>query len=50
MNCTTTGYSLHLGVLSALGMDGWESMAIIAIDHKTAATGHIGIVSERRKS
>ena len=50
MNCTTKGYRFHIGVLSVLGMDGWESVAIITIDHKTAATGHIGIVSERRKS
>jgi hypothetical protein len=50
MKCHTKGRLFHLGVLSALGMDGWELVAIMAINHKTAGTDHIGIVSERRKS
>jgi hypothetical protein len=36
--------------LNALGDAGWELVAITAINYKTAATDHIGMVFKRRKS
>ena len=35
--------------LNALGDDGWELVAITAINYKTAATDHIGMVFKRRR-
>ena len=32
------------------GPDGWELVAITAINYKTAATDHIGMVFKRRKA
>ena len=37
------------GELNARGEDGWELVAITAINHKTAATDHIGMVFNRPK-
>jgi hypothetical protein len=36
--------------LNALGEEGWELVAITAINYKTAATDHIGMVFKRPKS
>ena len=36
--------------LNLLGDDGWELVAITAINYKTAATDHIGMVFKRRKA
>lgn len=36
--------------LNLLGEDGWELVAITAINYKTAATDHIGMVFKRRKA
>jgi hypothetical protein len=36
--------------LNLLGDKGWELVAITAINYKTAATDHIGMVFKRRKS
>ena len=36
--------------LNALGEEGWELVAITAINFKTGATDHIGMVFKRRKS
>jgi hypothetical protein len=36
--------------LNILGDEGWELVAITAINYKTAATDHIGMVFKRRKS
>ena len=36
--------------LNALGEDGWELVAITAINYKTAATDHIGMVFKRAKA
>jgi hypothetical protein len=36
--------------LNALGDQGWELVAITAINYKTAATDHIGMVFKRRKA
>jgi hypothetical protein len=36
--------------LNLLGEEGWELVAITAINYKTAATDHIGMVFKRRKS
>jgi hypothetical protein len=36
--------------LNALGEEGWELVAITAINYKTAATDHIGMVFKRTKS
>jgi hypothetical protein len=36
--------------LNALGEEGWELVAITAINYKTAATDHIGMVFKRRKA
>jgi hypothetical protein len=38
------------GELNALGEQGWELVAITAINYKTAATDHIGMIFKRRKS
>jgi hypothetical protein len=38
------------GELNLLGDEGWELVAITAINYKTAATDHIGMVFKRRKS
>ncbi len=35
--------------LNALGDAGWELVAITAINYKTAATDHIGMVFKRQK-
>ena len=35
--------------LDALGEEGWELVAITAINFKTGATDHIGMVFKRRK-
>jgi hypothetical protein len=35
--------------LNLLGNEGWELVAITAINYKTAATDHIGMVFKRRK-
>jgi len=35
--------------LNALGDAGWELVSITAINHKTAATDHIGMVFKRPK-
>ena len=35
--------------LNLLGDEGWELVAITAINYKTAATDHIGMVFKRRK-
>jgi len=35
--------------LNELGDQGWELVAITAINYKTAATDHIGMVFKRRK-
>ena len=35
--------------LNELGDDGWELVAITAINFKTGATDHIGMVFKRRK-
>lgn len=35
--------------LNALGDDGWELVAITAINYKTAATDHIGMIFKRAK-
>jgi hypothetical protein len=40
-------YDVHL---NDLGEDGWELVAITAINFKTGATDHIGMVFKRRKS
>jgi hypothetical protein len=34
--------------LNALGEQGWELVAITAINYKTAATDHVGMVFKRR--
>ena len=36
--------------LNELGDDGWELVAITAINFKTGATDHIGMVFKRRRS
>lgn len=36
--------------LNLLGEEGWELVAITAINYKTAATDHIGMVFKRRKA
>jgi len=36
--------------LNLLGEEGWELVAITAINYKTAATDHIGMVFKRPKS
>jgi len=36
--------------LNLLGDQGWELVAITAINYKTAATDHIGMVFKRQKS
>jgi hypothetical protein len=36
--------------LNLLGDEGWELVAITAINYKTAATDHIGMVFKRRKA
>lgn len=36
--------------LNALGEQGWELVAITAINYKTAATDHIGMVFKRVKT
>jgi hypothetical protein len=36
--------------LNDLGADGWELVAITAINFKTGATDHIGMVFKRRKT
>ena len=36
--------------LNLLGDEGWELVAITAINYKTAATDHIGMVFKRCKS
>jgi hypothetical protein len=36
--------------LNELGSDGWELVAITAINFKTGATDHIGMVFKRRAS
>ena len=36
--------------LNALGVEGWELVAITAINYKTAATDHIGMVFKRPKN
>jgi hypothetical protein len=36
--------------LNLLGDEGWELVAITAINYKTAATDHIGMVFKRRKT
>ena len=36
--------------LNALGEEGWELVATTAINYKTAATDHIGMVFKRAKS
>jgi hypothetical protein len=38
------------GELNALGEQGWELVAITAINYKTAATDHIGMIFKRQKS
>ncbi|HSO21796.1 MAG TPA: DUF4177 domain-containing protein [Chondromyces sp.] len=38
------------GELNALGEEGWELVAITAINYKTAATDHIGMIFKRQKS
>ncbi|MCD4749085.1 MAG: DUF4177 domain-containing protein [Thermoanaerobaculales bacterium] len=36
--------------LNVLGEEGWELVAITAINFKTGATDHIGMVFKRRKT
>ncbi len=36
--------------LNTLGDDGWELVAITAINYKTAATDHIGMIFKRAKT
>lgn len=36
--------------LNVLGNEGWELVAITAVNYKTGATDHIGMVFKRRKS
>jgi len=36
--------------LNLLGDEGWELVAITAINYKTAATDHIGMVFKRHKA
>lgn len=36
--------------LNQLGEEGWELVAITAINYKTAATDHIGMIFKRRKA
>jgi hypothetical protein len=36
--------------LNLLGEEGWELVAITAINYKSAATDHIGMVFKRRKA
>jgi hypothetical protein len=38
------------GELNTLGDEGWELVAITAINYKTAATDHIGMIFKRRKA
>jgi hypothetical protein len=36
--------------LNMLGEEGWELVSITAINYKTAATDHIGMVFKRRRA
>ena len=36
--------------LNPLGGDGWELVAITAINYKTAATDHVGMIFKRAKT
>jgi hypothetical protein len=36
--------------LNTLGGDGWELVAITAINYKTAATDHVGMIFKRAKT
>ena len=52
INIRSENYRLDpnaVGELNALGEEGWELVAITAINYKTAATDHIGMVFKRQK-
>ncbi len=52
INCRSENYRLDPNFdaqLNELGEDGWELVAITAINFKTGATDHIGMVFKRRK-
>jgi hypothetical protein len=53
INIRSENYRLdpnYCSQLDELGADGWELVAITAINFKTGATDHIGMVFKRQRS